>query len=110
MRLSHQATGGLDKGKCTAYREEIQVISAIRRARLLYSASVLERETRGCFFDCHDIRFGPRKTQYPEVERLSLGSDAQSASQKPSKVIAEEDLAERSYLSQRNRPSTLRCV
>ncbi|MCH80715.1 hypothetical protein A2U01_0001488 [Trifolium medium] len=54
--------------------------SAVTKARMRYSASVLERATTVCFLDHHERRFGPMKIAAPEVERRSSGSDSQSAS------------------------------
>jgi len=51
------------------------------RVMLLYSASVLEQATADCFLDYQEIELGPRKIAAPDVDLLSSGSDAQSASQ-----------------------------
>ena len=59
------------------------MISAVISARLLYSASVLDLASRGCFLEHEENRFGPRKTHALEVDLLSSISDAQSASQNP---------------------------
>ena len=48
-----------------------------------YSASALDLATTSCFLLFQDIRFPPIKTQYPEVDRLSEGEPAQSASECP---------------------------
>ena len=45
-----------------------------------YSASTLDLATTSCFLLFQDIKLPPIKTQYPEVERLSEGEPAQSAS------------------------------
>ena len=62
------------------------VISTAVVARARYSASVLERETVGCFFDAHAMQFDPRKMQNPVVLLLVVGQPAQSASHKALKV------------------------
>jgi len=56
------------------------------RAMLLYFASVLDLATTDCFLDLQEIRLGQerqllQKWASPEVDLLSLGSEAQSASQ-----------------------------
>ena len=53
--------------------------SHVARAIARYSASALDLATTSCFLLFHDIRLPPIKTQYPEVERLSVGESAQSA-------------------------------
>jgi hypothetical protein len=59
----------------------IQVNSAAVFAMALYSDSVLDRDTVGCFLELQDKMFLPRMTQYPEVERRSSGQLAQSESE-----------------------------
>lgn len=49
-------------------------------AKLLYSASILERAITCCFRD-QDIKLGPRKVVAHEVDLLSSTSDAQTISQ-----------------------------
>lgn len=63
-------------------RDWSQETTTVTKARLLYSTSVLEHATTDCFLDHQEMRFGPKKTQAPEVDRLSSGSEAQSAPQK----------------------------
>jgi hypothetical protein len=53
------------------------MISALARAMLMYSASVLDQATVCCFLELHDTRFDPRKIQKLEVERRSSGQPAQ---------------------------------
>ncbi|XP_044374722.1 probable cytokinin riboside 5'-monophosphate phosphoribohydrolase LOGL3 [Triticum aestivum] len=45
--------------------------SAAPLANALYSASVLDLETVGCFLELQDIRLGPTNIAKPPVERLS---------------------------------------
>ena len=59
------------------------MVSAARRARARYSASVEDRETLGCFFVHREIRFGPKKMRNPDVDFLSFLSFAQSKSENP---------------------------
>ena len=54
--------------------------SHVAKAIARYSASALDLATTCCFLLFQDIRLPPMKTQYPEVERLSVGEPAQSAS------------------------------
>jgi hypothetical protein len=54
--------------------------SAAPLAKPLYSASVLDLETVGCFFELQGIRFGPTKITKPPVDRRSSTHPAQSAS------------------------------
>jgi len=63
-------------------KDLIHVTSAVPNAKLRYSASVLDLATTDCFFDHQDTKLDPKKMAAPEVDLLSSGSDAQSASQK----------------------------
>ena len=78
-----QSTSGVIWGTASSWRVWIHRISAVTAAKLLYSASVLDRETTFSFLDHQDTKFGPTYSAAPEVECLSSGSEAQSESQKP---------------------------
>ena len=56
------------------------VSTHVVRAIARYLASTLDLATTCCFLLFQDIRLPPMKTQYPEVERLSVGEPTQSAS------------------------------
>jgi hypothetical protein len=56
----------------------------------LYSASVLDRDTIGCFQAHHETRLFPMNTAKPPVERRSSGSLAQSESVKALTNIDED--------------------
>jgi hypothetical protein len=45
------------------------------------STSVLDLDTTGYFLAYQEIKLGPRKTLYPLVDLISMGSPAQSESQ-----------------------------
>jgi len=49
--------------------------------KTLYYASTLDLATTFCFLIFQDIRFPPRSTQYPDVDRLSMGELGQLASE-----------------------------
>ena len=51
--------------------------SHVARVITRYSASALDLVTTSCLLLFQDIRLPPIKTQYPEVERLSVGEPAQ---------------------------------
>jgi hypothetical protein len=53
----------------------------------LYSASVEERATVGCFLLIQEMQPEPSVKQYPVTERLESTSPAQSESQKPINVL-----------------------
>ena len=82
LRLSHQITSGVGKVILIYERKDCnQMIFAIKLARLLYSASILDLDTVCCFFDYQVTKFEPKYTQNPEVELRLSGSKAQSTSQ-----------------------------
>ena len=54
--------------------------SHVAKAIAQYLASALDLTTISCFLLFQDIKLPPIKTQYLEVERLSEGEPAQSAS------------------------------
>ena len=60
--------------------------SAAVEAKARYSASVEDRETVDCFLEDQEIGLEPRKITIPVVDFLSVGSPAQSASEKAEKV------------------------
>ena len=57
-----------------------QISSQAAKAMALYSASALDLATTCCFLLFQDIKLPPIETQYPEVDLLSDGDPAQSAS------------------------------
>jgi hypothetical protein len=59
-----------------------QIVYATAFAIDLYSASVLDLETIGCFFALHAIRLGPKNIAKLPVDRLSSIELAQSAFEK----------------------------
>ena len=63
-----------------------QESSAAEIANALYSASVEDRDIVFCFLADHEMGLGPRNTNNPVVERLSVGSPAQSASEKAVRI------------------------
>ena len=58
------------------------MISQTATAIDLYSDSAEDRETVCCFFDFHEIKDSPRKTQKPVTDLLVSGHEAQFASAK----------------------------
>lgn len=64
--------------------------SVVAFARALYSTSVLDRETVGCFVAHHETRFDPKNTAKPPVERRSSTQPAKSASEN-ALTVAEAD-------------------
>ena len=47
--------------------------SHVAKAMARYSASALDLATTSCFLLFQDIKLPPMNTQYPDVERLSVG-------------------------------------
>jgi hypothetical protein len=68
-------------------------------AMALYSASVLDLDTIGCFRAHHETRLPPINTAKPPVERQSSGSPAQSKSEKELTNIDEDFVIFSPYLS-----------
>ena len=60
------------------------MISQTATAIDLFSDFAEDCETVCCFFDFHEIKDSPRKTQNPVTDLLVLGHEAQSALAKPS--------------------------
>jgi predicted RNA methylase len=56
--------------------------SAVAFATDLYSASVLDLDTVACFLALQEMRFGPKNTAKPPVDRRSSTQPSQSASEK----------------------------
>ena len=54
--------------------------SHVAKAIARYSASAVDLATTSCFLLFHDIKLPQMNTQYLDVERLSMGELAQSAS------------------------------
>ena len=58
-----------------------QMASQVALVKALYSASVDDKETVGCFLLLHDMTLEPMLKTYPEVDFLSSGFPAQSESE-----------------------------
>lgn len=81
--LSHQIVGFLGLSIWSSRSSDwIHKSSVAVLATDLYSTSILERETVGCFLEHHDTGFGPIKMQQSVVDLRSSWSEAQSASLK----------------------------
>ena len=61
--------------------------SHIAKAITQFSASTLDLTTASCFLFFQDIKLPPMNTQYPDVEGLSVGELAYSASLYPTTWI-----------------------
>jgi hypothetical protein len=98
-RLSHHKMAVCCRGTRSSFKtDSIHIASATPFPKALYSASVLDLETVGCFLALHEIKFGPTKTANPLVERRSSTSPAQSASLKILTPVS-LDLRIRSHVS-----------
>jgi hypothetical protein len=67
------------------------MISAVASAMVLYSASVLDRDTAFYFLEHHEIKFGPRNTTNPPEDFLRSPHPAQSASKKALIIMDGDD-------------------
>jgi hypothetical protein len=77
-------------GACTPIsrnKDGTHIISAVILARVLYSASVLDHETVGCFLVLYKTRLQPKNMGKPPIDLLSSEQLAQSASPKPLTII-----------------------
>ena len=79
-------------------RDWIHRISITTLARLLNSTLIEDLETVCCFLDYEAIKFVPTKKQWPNVDLLSIGSVAQSASQKAKRSSEDWDYANHSLM------------
>jgi hypothetical protein len=70
-------------------RVSTHITYAVAFDRDLYSASVLNLDTVGCFLALHDMRFGPKNIGKPPVDPLSSIQHAQSTSEY---VLIREDI------------------
>ena len=68
-----------------------RINSQVALAMDLYFASADDLETVCCFFNFHDTRESPMKKQYPLMDFMLSGQDAQSESAKPLSSVEEED-------------------
>jgi hypothetical protein len=66
------------------------MISTIVFAWDLYSTSVLDRDIVACFLELQEIELDLRKIANPPVDLRSLGHPAQSASEKPLRIMDED--------------------
>lgn len=80
--LSQKILGEVKAMPSSVRRICIHSISAVVCAKLRYSTSVIDLATKCCLRDHQEITLGPRRMAAPDVDCLSSGSEAQSASQK----------------------------
>jgi hypothetical protein len=66
------------------------MISVVALAGALYSASMLDLNTVGCFLALHDTRLDPRNMAKPSLHLLSSRHPAQSTYEKPLTSIDED--------------------
>ena len=82
-KLLNHKTGGRGRDTSSSLSQDCTyVASAAPFARALYSASVLDHETVGCFRALNETKLGPKKTRKLPVERMSLAHPTESASMK----------------------------
>jgi hypothetical protein len=65
----------------------IHITLAVAFAKALYSASVLNLNTVGCFLALHKTRLGPIKIANPHVDLRSFGQPAQLVSAKTLTIV-----------------------
>lgn len=82
--FSRRAVAVVQRTPSSVSRDWTHSIFEVARARLTYSASVLDLEITGCFLAHQETKFGSMKMQAPEVDLLSTRSNPQSASQQAS--------------------------
>lgn len=78
--LSHNKTSGWNLMFSSLRSDCTQRSSVVALASPRYSASALDRATRVCFLELHEMRLGPRYRQESEVDLRSSESLAQSES------------------------------
>ena len=85
--LSHQRTGMWGRKSLRSLKGvQSHANSTAVEAKAQYSASVEDHETVDCFLEDQEIGLEPRKITMPVVDFLSVGSLAQSTSEKAEKV------------------------
>ena len=90
--LSHHNVGDGKTIRSSWRSELIQSNSEVALAIALYSASVLDRATLGCFLELQETKLLPRYMRNPLVERRSEESPTQSASLNDVSEIGERRL------------------
>ena len=77
LKLSHHTIGVLSLGTYNSNDNDCnQDNFVVKLTKLLYPALVDDLDTVCCFLKCQDTKFEPKKIQYPEVDFLSIGSEA----------------------------------